>query len=57
MDAALVEYTATFPGPITDAYTAAARLHARIEQLLSVYKGMPDTLEAMIDLLDAEECD
>ena len=46
-DTALVEYTATLPGPLPDAYIAAARLHARIEQLLYVYKQIPEPLMHM----------
>ena len=57
VDTALVDYTATFPGSLPDAYTAAARLHARIEQLLLIYKQMPDYLDALDQLFDAQNCD
>ena len=56
VDAALVEYTATFPGPLPEAYIAAARLHARIEQLLEIYKKMPDGLGMLVEVINAQNC-
>ena len=56
VDTALVEYTATLPGPLPETYTAAARLHARIEQLLEIYKQLPDALEMLIELGDTQDC-
>ena len=56
VDAALAEYTATFPEGLPEAYTAAARLHARIEQLLEIYKVLPDALERLIELGDTQDC-
>ena len=48
-DAALVEYTATYPQPLQESYSAAARLHAHIEQLLKVYEGLPDALHLVAE--------
>ena len=48
-DAALIEYTATFPQPLEESYSAAARLHAHIEQLLKIYEGLPDRLHLVSD--------
>ena len=56
VDAALAEYTATFPGPLTDAYIAAARLHAFIEQLVEIYSRMPSLLHLVPALLDLQDC-
>ena len=47
VDSALAEYTASLPGPLPEAYIAAARLHARIEQLLMIYKDLPASLEQL----------
>ena len=57
VDTALVEYTGTFPRPLSDAYVAAARLHARIEQLLYVYKKLPYYLDGLGQVIDAHRCD
>ena len=56
VDAELVEYTAAFPGLLPEAYTAAARLHARIEQLLEIYKELPDALERLIEYVYTQDC-
>ena len=56
VDAALAEYTATFPGPLTDAYIVAARLHAFIEQLVEIYSRMPSLLRLVPAFLDLQDC-
>ena len=48
-DAALVQYTATYTQTLQESYTAAARLHAHIEQLLNIYAGLPDYLHLVAD--------
>lgn len=57
VDAALVQYTGTFPRPLSEAYAAAARLHARIEQLLSIYAKMPSQLGMLERVIDVQSCD
>ena len=55
---ALVDYTGTAPGPISDSHVAAARLHARIEQLIVAYTDLPDGLEILVNqALDVQSCD
>ena len=56
VDDALVEYTAASVGPLPDAYVAAARLHARIEQLLHVYKMIPGYLARLLHRMDKPNC-
>ena len=56
VDTALADYTATFPGPLPEAHAAAARLHARIEQLLEVYTALPVGLQVLLKQLDMPDC-
>ena len=56
VDAAVAEYTATLPGSLPEAYTAAARLHARIEQLVEIYSPMPRLLRILALLVDVQDC-
>lgn len=56
VDTALADYTATFPGLLSESHEAAARLHARIEQLLMIYKDLPASLEQLIEADDARLC-
>ena len=49
IDAALVEYTATYRQSLRESHSAAARLHAHIEQLLKIYEGLPDRLHLVAD--------
>lgn len=56
LDVALVEYTATFPGALAEGHSSAARLHARIEQLVMIYKDLPDALDKLIEFVDLQDC-
>ena len=56
VDTALVAYTVAAAEPLPYAYSAAARLHARIEQLLEIYKVFPSTVDELSELLDLKEC-
>lgn len=56
VDAALADYTATLPGPPAEAYTAAALLHARIEELVGIYAPMPRLLGLLRSLVAMEDC-
>ena len=57
VDSALVEYTATYPGSLSDSYIAAARLHGRIEQLLYIYKNFLIYPEILNYIMDEQSCD
>lgn len=57
VDNALIDYTATYPGSLSDSYLAATRLHGRIEQLLEIYGKLYIDPDDMNKIMDKQSCD